>query len=238
MGAFDFAMDSLSSLASAFALPRGPGRNKINLNNYQLELDDSAKRVFAEFSIGMKMLYKHSVHNRFNLRSITEQNLKLLHNNLKSIQSYKKTINQIRSRSVESNHWAWIPLFNDQDINAGLLYLPAGHMVTPNIAGANVTIHQKSLHTPFTGAESSQNGHQLYLGLMGAASIECMPASSTGKGFRYNSRNVKTANQQPLITVNIRRDETFITDPVHSNVHCVSTSQAACLVLNVQFTPH
>ena len=231
MGAFDFAMGTLSSISSAFTSSKGGNEKTINLNDFRIELDNNAQRAFAEFSTGMQMLHKHSVHNSFNVVTITEQNLKLLHGNLKTNQAYKKTITQIRSRTVKSNHWAWLPLFSDTNISAGLIYLPAGHSVAPNTAGANVTIRQNTLHIPFSQTEENSVGHQLYLGLMGNTSIECK-----GPGFNsstsYKVVNKNTAEGK-LCSVNIKRNDAFIEDPLHNKVQRLYSSQESCLILNV-----
>ena len=231
MGAFDFAMGTLSSISSVFASPKGGGKNSINLNDFRIELDSNAQRAFAEFSTGMQMLHKHSVHNSFNVVTVTEQNLKLLHSNLKTNQAYKRTIAQIRSRSVESNHWAWLPLFSNQDISSGLIYLPAGHTVAPNTAGANVTIRQNILHTPFSHTEKSDSGHQLYLGLMGNTAIEYKPPTTTGS--TYITRNISAAKQTGSLSVSLQRNDAFIEDPIHKKVQRLYSNQEPCLILNV-----
>ena len=232
MGAFDFAMGTLSSISSAFASPKGAGKNTINLNDFRIELDSDAQRAFSEFSTGMQMLHKHSAHNSFNVVTVSEQNLKLLHSNLKTNQAYKKTITQIRSRAVESNHWAWLPLFSNQDISAGLIYLPAGHTVAPNTAGANVTIRQHTLHAPFSHTENNNSGHQLYLGLMGNTAIECkltaFPSSSS-----YKTLNVGSAEQTNSSSVTLKRNDAFIVDPIHKKVQRLYSSQEPCLILDV-----
>ncbi|WP_455201958.1 hypothetical protein [Kaarinaea lacus] len=232
MGAFTFAMGTLSSISSVFVSSKSGRKNAINLNDFRIELDSNAQRAFAEFSTGMQMLYKHSVHNSFNVATVTEQNLKLLHSNLKSNQAYKKTISQIRSRSVESNHWAWLPLFSDQDISAGLIYLPAGHTVAPNTAGANVTIRQNTLHTPFSHTQVNESGHQLYLGLMGNTAIECQ--SPTFSSATYGTtRNYGTAKQSGSLSVTLKRNDAFIENPLHKKVQRLCSGQEPSLILNV-----
>jgi len=232
MGAFDFAMGTLSSISSVFASPKGAAKNTINLNDFRIELDNNAQRAFSEFSTGMQMLHKHSAHNSFNVVTVSEQNLKLLHINLKTNQAYNKTIKQIRSRAVESNHWAWLPLFSNQDISAGLIYLPAGHTVAPNTAGANVTIRQNSLHAPFSHTENSYAGHQLYLGLMGITSIECIPPVPTNSSS-YRTLKTVSVEQSGSLSVTIKRNDTFIENPLHKKVQRLYSSQEPCLILNV-----
>ena len=232
MGAFDFAMGTLSSISSVFAYSKGAGKNTINLNDFRIELDSNAQRAFSEFSTGMQMLHKHSAHNSFNIVTISEQNLKLLHSNLKTNQAYKRTISQIRTRAVESNHWAWLPLFSNQDISAGLIYLPAGHTVAPNTAGANVTIHHNTLHAPFTSAEKQTCGHQLYLGLMGSTTIECVsPAPTYSSSFRQTNTGSAAHNSSSSVT--LKRNDAFIADPLHKTVERVYSGQEPCLILNV-----
>lgn len=231
MGAFNFAMGTLSSISSVFVSPKSGRKNTINLNDFRIELDSNAQRAFTEFSTGMQMLHKHSVHNSFNVVTITEQNLKLLHGNLKANQAYKKTISQIRSRSVESNHWAWLPLFSNQDISAGLIYLPAGHTVAPNTAGANVTIRQNSLHAPFSHTQTSDSGHQLYLGLMGNTAIECQSPTFTGSS--YSTRKLGTAKQSGSSSVTLKRNDAFIENPIHKKVQRLYSGQEPCLILNI-----
>ena len=230
MGAFNIAMETLSSISSAFVSPKGTGKVTINLNDFRIKLDHNGQRAFSEFSTGMQMLHKHSAHNSSNLATVSEQNLKLLHSNLKTHQAYKNIIAQIRSRAVESSHWAWLPLISNQDISAGLIYLPAGHTVAPNTAGANVTIRQNSLHTPFTHTENNTDGHQLYLGLMGTTVIECKTLVSN-YSFSYRSLSPDTTNQTETSSTSLKRNYAFIESPYHQKVQRISSDQEPCLLI-------
>ncbi|HEY5603228.1 MAG TPA: hypothetical protein VIM41_08980 [Gammaproteobacteria bacterium] len=230
MGAFDFAMGRLSSLSSAFSLPKGSGKNPVKVNNLSIALSDNALRAFTEFTIGMRMLHKHSIHHGFSVANITRQNLKLLHTNLNATPAYRETIAKIRSRAVTSNHWAWLPLLANKEINAGLLYLPAGHSVTPFTAGANVTLYQKGLHTPFPAAGSGSAGSQLYLGLTGETYIECVPPATAlaPSGLAFSAFNKKIE-----ATSCIKRGDTFVEDPALHKVHRLISTHEPCLLLNV-----
>ncbi|WP_455209061.1 hypothetical protein [Kaarinaea lacus] len=229
MGAFDFAMGTLSSLSSAFSLSKGTRKSTVNLNDLSIILDDNARRACSDFATGMRMLHKHSVHHSFSVDSISQQNLKLLHTNLKANRAYRNTIAKIRSRAVKSNHWAWLPLLQEIEINAGLLYLPTGHTVSPQTAGANVTIHKNELHTPFATAAKTKVGYQLYLGLMGSTYIECIePAAAV-------SRNeLPIANSEiASAPICVKRGDTFIEDPRQSCIRRLFSSKGPSLLLNV-----
>ncbi|KPJ97043.1 MAG: hypothetical protein AMJ55_00580 [Gammaproteobacteria bacterium SG8_15] len=221
MGAFNFAMGTLSSLSSAISLPKGPGKNAVNLNELSITLDDNAQRAFTEFTTGMRMLHKHSTRHGFNLASIARQNLKLLHTNLGASQAYRKTIQKIRSGMVSSNHWAWLPLAENDGITCGLLYVPAGHTVAPHTAGANVTIHQNELHSPFAAAENYDIGYQLYLGLIGSTHIECTQPNRRVTPAIEHSKSL------------LKRGDTFMEEPLYSQIRRLSAGREASLLLNV-----
>jgi hypothetical protein len=221
MGAFNFAMGTLSSLSSAFSLPKGSGKNDVNLNELSIALDDNAQRAFTEFTTGMRMLHKHSTRHGFNLASIARQNLKLLHTNLGVSQVYRKTIQKIRSGRVSSNHWAWLPLAENDGITCALLYVPASHTVAPHTAGANVTIHQNELHSPFVAAENYGIGYQLYLGLIGSTHIEC------GQQARMDAPAIDRAMSL------LKRGDTFVEEPLYNTIRRLSADREPSLLLNV-----
>ncbi|MCI0507923.1 MAG: hypothetical protein L0Z73_17695 [Gammaproteobacteria bacterium] len=231
MGAFEFAMDTLSSISSAFSQPKGTAKNTFNLNDLSISLDDNATRAFSEFITGMRMLHKHSIHHGCSIAAITRQNLKLLQTNLNATKAYRNTIRRIRSNAVRSNHWAWLPLVNNEDINAGLLYLPTGHIVAPRTAGANVTIHQKELHIPFPADGKSNTGYQLYLGLMGKTCIEFSHPVTVDSEARST---VSTFNNDIESTpICIKRGGTFVEEPALRTVSRLYSTQEPCLLLNI-----
>ena len=218
MGAFNFTMGTLSS---AFSLPKASGKNPVNLNELSITLDDNGQRAFTEFTTGMRMLHKHSTRHGFNLASIARQNLKLLHTNLGATQVYKKTIHKIRSGRVNSNHWAWLPLADNDGITCGLLYLPAGHTVAPHTAGANVTIHQNGLHSPFAFAENYGAGYQLYLGLIGSTHIECGQQAKMVASTLDHSTSL------------LKRGDTFVEEPLYNTIRRLTADREPSLLLNV-----
>lgn len=231
MGAFDFAMGTLSSLSSALSLPKGTGKHVINLNDLSITLDEHSQRAFSEFATGMQMLHKHSIHHDFNVATIARQNLKLLNTNLSENPVYRNTIAKIRSGAVTSNHWAWLPLFNNDSVNAGLLYLPAGHAVAPHTEGANITIHQKELRVPFKECDKSKLDHLLFLGLVGNSYINC---AQQPRGPAPVKPAVSAANNDiESASLCIKRGEAFAEEPPHRIVHRVFSHREPCLLLNV-----
>lgn len=231
MGAFDFAIGTLSSLSSALSLPKGTGKHTVNLNDLSIALDDHSQRAFSEFATGMQMLHKHSIHHDFNVAAIARENLKLLHTNLSVNPLYRNTITRIRSGAVTSNHWAWLPLFNDDSINAGLLYLPAGHNVAPHTEGANITIHQSELRLPFKEGIKNKLDHLLFLGLVGSSYINCGQQSHDTAPVK---KAVSTSNNDfASASLCLKRGEAFVEEPPHRIVHRVFSHREPCLMLNV-----
>ena len=78
MGAFNFAMGTLSSISSVFVSSKGGRKNTINLNDFRIELDSNAQRAFAEFSTGMQMLHKHQNGSPLRLPKLSQKLLKKL----------------------------------------------------------------------------------------------------------------------------------------------------------------
>ena len=230
MGAFDFAMGTLSALSSALSI-QGARKNTVNLNDLTINLDDQSQRAFSEFSTGMRMLHKHSIHHDFDMAAIARQNLKLLHTNLSANKNYRNTIAKVRSGSVTSHNWAWLPLYNNEIVNAGFLYLPAGHAVAPHTQGANVTIHQNELRLPFR-ENDSQLDHQLFLGLVGNTYINLLSQSS----FSHPVTTDVASLDLNSASLSLRRGGAYVEEPPHRIVHRVFSHRDPCLLLNVHFT--
>jgi len=230
MGAFDFAIGTLSSLSSALSL-QGVSKNTVNLNDLSITPDNHSLRAFSEFATGMQMLHKHSIHHDFDIATIAGQNLKLLHTNLNANANYRNTIARVRAGSVTSHNWAWLPLFTNEIINAGFLYLPAGHAVAPHTEGANVTIHQNELRSPFRENDKSKQDQQLFLGLVGNSYINLfsqsnhLPPESTGP----SSHDLKSAS------LCLKRGDAYVEEPPQKSVHRVFSHRGPCLLLNVHF---
>jgi len=213
MGTFSIAMDRLSNFTSAIAVSRHRPKAGIDLSTFEILLDDNAKRAFAEFNTGMKMLHKHGLHNDCNIQDISRQNLKLLHSNLKESKNYRAGINYLTSSSIESPQWSWIPLLEKPDIRAGLLYLVAGKSVAFKNASTAITLRHSNLVAPFAQPDHTQ----LYLNLMGRTQIECMGTESQ------------------LTTMQILKKGFAIADNnAGCVVHRLSAGRDASLLLNVQ----
>lgn len=218
MGAFDFAMGTLSFLSSAFSSPKRAGKNVPKLNELSITLDDNARRAISEFTTGMRMLHKHSSSHGFNIATVARQNLKLLHTNLSASNEYRKAISMIRFGKVSSHHWTWVPLSNDDEIASGLLYLPDGHTVAPYTSGANVAIHQNELHLPFSTNNNSDIGYQLYLGLVGNTHIEYKEPITITSGST---------------TTLLKRGDTFSEEPPYIKLQRLTSGREPSLLLNV-----
>lgn len=176
MGALSFATGTLATLSAAFS-----SKNAIvartNVGKFSIELDDNAQRIFNEFSTGMKMLYLHGSRNPCNITKITCQNLKLLHRNLKSNKSFRKSITEIRNNSVDTQHWSWIQLLSNTEIAASMLFLPGDTSVSPGLTGPdNFDQYRKSApafgRDPGSDLAHGKSIRQLYLTLMGNAELD------------------------------------------------------------------
>lgn len=220
MGAFSFTMDRLSTLSSVIGLPKNTGRDSLNLSQFEITLDDNAQRAFAEFNTGMKMLRKHGVRNGCDIQHIARQNIKLLHTNLKSCQAYRSGISRIRSYAINNQQWAWIPLFQNGDVNAGLLYLSAGTHVVVNKQTASITLRQQVLHSPFRQNSAQHETTQLFLSLMGKTEIH----SQTGHHVPHTT---------PRTDI-LKNGEAFAESPERFKIHDLHTGGHASLLLNVQ----
>jgi len=162
MGAFSFAADTLATLSSAFS-PKNALVARANVSKLSITLDENAQRIFTEFSTGMKMLHLHGSRNPCNTTKITNQNLKLLHTNLKSNKSYRKAISDIRNNAVDTEHWAWLPLISNADIEANMLFLPAGTSISSLVTGQNGVLQQQA---PESHLDASTQKHH-YVSLLG-----------------------------------------------------------------------
>ena len=213
MGTLSLAMDHLSNFRSALAISRHRPKTGIDLSTFEILLDDSGKRTFTEFNTGMKMLYKHALHNDCDIQDISRQNLKLLHNNLKQSRSYRTGINDLSASSIESPQWSWIPLFEREDIRAGLLYLVHGKSVTFKNPGTAITLRHSNLVTPFAQPDHTQ----LYLNLLGNTQIECMD----------------TENQLTTMQL-LKKGYAIAENNAGYIVHRLSAGRDTSLLLNVQ----
>ena len=183
MGALSFAADTLASFSSGFS-HKNVALARINLANLNLDLDSDAHRILREFSTGMKMLYKYGSHNPCNISSITRQNLKLLHTNLKANPSFRKSITAIKFNASDSQPATWMPLVNDENIGASILYLPAEAGISLNSANSTSTpdLSQDISSAPSVQDRLSYNVKQLYLALLGNVQIEMTQQNkATGK---------------------------------------------------------
>jgi len=224
MGALNFAMDTLASLTSALAPPKSI-RKGLNLDSLAIKLDDSTRRVVDEFNTGMRMLHKHSVHNTCDVLAITRQNMKLLHTNLKADSTYRRTISLIRSNLDSLTHWSWIPLLENKDLNAGLLYLAPGNSVSPNRRGANISILYNTLNEEGSNHdEQATIATQLYLNVFGKTRISCCNAS-------LNDSTVTLAQSSTRI---LKPGEAFAENPVQTQVERLVTEKEASLLLGIR----
>jgi len=212
MGTLSLAFDRLFTMTSSLAFAKTGQHKGVDLSQLEVSLDQHAMRAFEEFNTGMYMLHKHAVHNGCNSQEIAQQNLKLLHTNLKTSKTYRGTINYIRNSRIESPQWNWIPLFDNTGIKAGLLYLAAGNMVRFKKPGSATTLRQSSLFAPFSQANSTQ----LYLGLKGNTLIECS-----------NTSGEVTARKQ------IKSGDAYTEDTDRCSIHRLNAGKESCLLLNI-----
>lgn len=227
MSAFSITLDTLSSISSAFSKSRKGDKPKDDgINGLSLTLSEASLRSFNEFATGMRMLHKYSSHISSNVQEITRQNLKLLHSNLKADAQYRKTISQIRTGKLHAPQWAWIPLLSNNELDAGLLYIPGGQSVAPQKPGANLTIRDNALHAPFARVASQHTHCQLYLNLAGNPVVE--------------HRNPVTAQLAPAFAKNtpieslcLRNSDSFAGQSGINDVHRIGAPQHTCLLLNI-----
>jgi hypothetical protein len=228
MGAFGTTIDTLSSLSSAFSKATRNDRHADNLRNLVIQLDDTAQRAFKEFATGMRMLHKHSSHNSFNVYDISGQNLRLLNANLKTNADYRKTVRRIRSQAIASPQWCRIELFANDELDAGLLYLPAGQSLTMGDQSPALTVRDNALHTPFAPAGEPANSHRLYLNLAGKPIFEYRKPLSIHTSNRY----MRTSTQVPESRC-LRSKEAFAEEQGCYEVQRINADQETCLLLNV-----
>ena len=212
MGAFSFAVDTLTSLSSAFASKNHASSPQAQLPNLVLEMDDQANRLFNEFSTGMKMLYKHGSRNPCNISVISQKNAKLLYTNLKANACFRATLAQINKSASVTDQWAWLPLTTNESISAGILFLPPNSTLSPNKAGASLTIHQSELHAPFSN--HSCNKH-IYLALEGCPELD----------IQYDFSKS---------TLSLKPGDSFSTDFTSSSIDQIRASQEYSLMLGIQ----
>lgn len=215
MGAFSFAADTIASLSAAFASKQSSPLVQVNLNNLNLELDENAHRIFREFSTGMKMLFTHGRRNPCNVSHISQQNLKLLHTNLKANPSYQCSLERIKQNSSATDNWAWLPMLSNEQISAGMLFLPTNGSISPNKSGFNLTIHQDELQAPFANNLDYGQVNQLYLSVEGC----------TGMNISYDNSN------SDLL---LKHGEGFTTQHATTIVNRISALQGHSLVLSIQ----
>jgi len=207
-------MDRLSHFTSALTISKRQPKVGLDLTTFEISLDENAKRAFAEFNTGMKMLHKHGLHNDCNIQDISRQNLKLLHGNLKRSENYRNGIRYLSAKNIASPQWSWIPLIERTDIRAGLLYLAAGKSVTFKNPGSAITLRYSNLITPF----AQQDRTQLYLNILGTTQIECMNEES----------------QQSTTLLQLQKGHAIAESNKGSIVHRLSANRSASLLLNVQ----
>lgn len=215
MGAFSFAVDTLSSLSSAFASKKPEPLASVSLSKLTLELDDQAQRLFEEFSTGMKMLYRHGSRNPCNVTHISQQNAKLLHTNLKANPSFKSSLARIKESASVTDQWAWLPLVSNQDIDAGFLFLPSNTSLSPNKSGGSLTMHQNKLQAPFS--KNPFNSH-LYLTLEGCPEVEVQQSFSTSS------------------IILLKPGDCYATTCASSNVNQIRATQKHSLILSIQLS--
>ena len=211
MGALSFAMDTLATLSSVLAPTKG-NRNYLDLSSLEFTLDDIAQRAFDEFATGMKMLHKHGARNACDISAITQQNIKLLHSNLKASPNYRNTLSLIHGSAGVMMHRTWLPLLDNHDLSAGLLYLAPGNSSSPSNQDTNTMIHQDTLH----GLET--NATQIYFSIMGQTQIH----------FRTTSLDSRTN------TITLKKGGAFAEDPLRFTVDQL-ISQKETLLLNIRF---
>ena len=156
MGALSFAMDTLATLSSVLAPTKG-NRNYLDLSSLEFTLDDIAQRAFDEFATGMKMLHKHGARNACDISAITQQNIKLLHSNLKASPNYRNTLSLIHGSAGVMMHRTWLPLLDNHDLSAGLLYLAPGNSSSPSNQDTNTIMGQTQIHFRTTSLDSRTN---------------------------------------------------------------------------------
>lgn len=213
MGAFSFAAGTLATLSSAFS-PRNALVARTNESKLSVELDDNAHRIFTEFSTGMKMLYLHGSRNPCNILKITNQNLKLLHTNLKGNKSYRKAIANIRNNAVDTNHWAWLPLLSETDISANMLFLPAETGVSPHLTAPTNNTQQQALESPKNPTQDQHVRH-LYISLLGIAKFDI-------------------SNRDGTSSILLKNGDVFSDIYDQSPISRISASKGNSLILNVQ----
>ncbi|WP_455376655.1 hypothetical protein [Kaarinaea lacus] len=215
MGAFSFAAGTLATLSSAFSA-RNAVLARTNESKLSVELDDNAHRIFTEFSTGMKMLYLHGSRNPCNILKITNQNLKLLHTNLKSNKSYRKVIANIRNNTVDTNHWAWLPLLFECDISATMLFLPAETGVSPHLTAPTNSIQQQVLKSS-NNTTRDQYVRHLYISLLGVAKFDI-------------------SNRDGTSSILLKNGDVFSDIYDQSPISQISASKGNSLILNVQLS--
>lgn len=217
MGAFSFAAGTLATLSSAFSA-RNAVLARTNESKLSVELDDNAHRIFTEFSTGMKMLYLHGSRNPCNILKITNQNLKLLHTNLKSNKSYRKAIANIRNNAVDTNHWAWLPLLSECDISANMLFLPAETGVSPHLTAPtnNTNTQQRALESA-NNPTQGQHVRHLYISLLGVAKFDI-------------------SNRDGTSSILLKNGDVFSDIYDQSPISRISASKGNSLILNVQLS--
>ena len=156
MGALSFAMDTLATLSSVLAPTKG-NRNYLDLSSLEFTLDDIAQRAFDEFATGMKMLHKHGARNACDISAITQQNIKLLHSNLKASPNYRNTLSLIHGSAGVMMHRTWLPLLDNHDLSAGLLYLAPGNSSSLSNQDTNTIMGQTQIHFRTTSLDSRTN---------------------------------------------------------------------------------
>lgn len=229
MGAFGTTIDTLSSLSSVFSKTARNDRHADSLRNLVIHLDDTAQRAFKEFASGMRMLHKHSSHNSFNVYDISGQNLRLLNANLKNNADYRKTIRRIRSQAIASPQWCRTELLANEELDAGLLYIPAGQSLMMGDQGAAaLTIRDNELHAPFAPAGEPVHSHRLYLNLAGKPIFEYRKPLSIHTTNRY----MRTSTQVPESRC-LRLKQAFAEERGRYQVQRINAGEETCLLLNV-----
>ncbi|MGD8571364.1 MAG: hypothetical protein PVH98_02840 [Gammaproteobacteria bacterium] len=226
-------MDSLSSLSNAFGKAAKTNTTiDQGLQGLDIQLDDTGLRAFKEFTSGMRMLHRHSRHNSINVLKITSQNLRLLNTNLKASTNYRKALARITSRRFNSANWCWISLLTNDELNAGLLYIPAGHSVTPGHRELALAMRNNADHTPLTPDANSGLRHRLYLNLAGKPIFEYRQPMAIQYTNRYIHLPVQTTDSCTL-----RTKEAFSEQPGDQEVQQISTTQDPSLLLTIHL-PH
>ena len=213
MGTLSVTLDRLSHFTSTLTTSKRQPNVGIDLTTFEINLDDKAKRAFAEFNTGMEMLHKHGMHNDCNIQDISRHNLKLLHGNLKYSKNYRSSVRYLSTHTIASPQWSWIPLIETTNMRAGFLYLAAGKSVTFNNPGIAITLRHNNLIAPFAQPDHSQ----LYLNLLGKIQIQCL-----------------SPENQLTTTQILKKGYAIAENNAGSVVHRLSAGQDTSLLLNVQ----